>query len=174
MTLQLRQAQLTDALAIARLHIASWRVAYRAELPADFLDALDESRRAEQWTTRLQHPTTEVLVAQRTGSVSIVGFCAHGPAGGASSHLTGAWEIYALHVAPETRGTGIGSALFDAARERAVKMAASPLVLWVVASNAPARRFYESKGMRPDGGEKRRPLAPEVELHEVRYSVSLQ
>ncbi|MGH7713836.1 MAG: GNAT family N-acetyltransferase, partial [Gemmatimonadaceae bacterium] len=93
--------------------MASWRAAYRAELSADFREALDEAQRADQWRTRLATPTTEVLLAERDGK--LVGFCAHGPA----AHLTSAWEIYGLHVEPSLRGGGIGSTLFAEARETA-------------------------------------------------------
>ncbi|HJU74974.1 MAG TPA: GNAT family N-acetyltransferase [Gemmatimonadaceae bacterium] len=165
-----RRAGPADASAIARLHIASWRAAYRAELPPAFLAALDETQRTQQWHERLEVPTTEVLLADRAGQVT--GFCAHGPAN-AAHNLTSAWEIYGLHVAPDLRGTGIGTQLFGAACDRAREKGAAQLTLWVVATNAPARRFYEAKGMRPDGVEKQRELIPGVVLHEVRYTVSL-
>lgn len=78
-----------------------------------------------------------------------------------------------MHVAPDLRGTGIGSKLFGAARDRGREKGAAWLALWVLATNAPARRFYEAKGMLADGAEKQRELAPGVVLHEVRYKVPL-
>ncbi len=168
-SLLLRSAVAADAGSIARLHIASWRAAYVAELPVSFLAALDEATRTEEWRERLARPTTIVLLAERDGTV--VGFCAHGPAHHAD--LTNAWEIYGLHVSPELRGSGIGSRLFVAASEHARRHGAALLTLWVVATNAPARRFYESKAMQPDGVEKQRALTPQVVLHEVRYCMAL-
>lgn len=41
-------------------------------------------------------------------------------------------------------------------------------ILWVLESNARARRFYERAGWRPDGGTKIESRG-EIELHEVRY-----
>jgi ribosomal protein S18 acetylase RimI-like enzyme len=163
---QLRIAQLEDALSIARLHIASWRVAYGDALPADYLASLDEGARAEQWRSRLGRPTT-VLLAE--GDAELLGFCAHGPAAPISESLTSAWEIYSLHVRPDLRGRGVGTILFDEALRAARAAKASPLTLWVVANNTPARRFYEQKGMHADGTEKKRELAPGIVLHEVHY-----
>ncbi len=168
---QLRRAHIEDAASIARLHVASWRAAYRAELPPAYLAALDEAVRAEQWRARLARPTTQVLLAEMAGE--LVGFCAHGPGQTTRASLTSIWEIYSLHVQPLLRGGGIGSVLFSEAVRGAARADAQTLTLWVVATNAPARRFYEGKGMQPDGAAKDRELAPGITLHEVRYSIPL-
>ena len=68
---------------------------------------------------------------------------------------------------------GIGSRLFSAACDRGREQGATALTLWVVSTNVPARGFYESKGMQPDGAEKRRELASDVFLHEVRYRMQV-
>jgi len=117
---------------------------------------------------RLARPATEVLLASR-GDETVLGFCAHGPAPSSGEYLTSLWEIYGLHVQPALRGMGIGSRLFSEALARGRATGAAGLVLWVLSTNVPARRFYESRGMQPDGGEKRRELARDVVLHEVRY-----
>ena len=168
---QLRRAQLADAGEVAKLHIASWRVAYSAELPADYLASLDEASRAEQWVARMSRPTTEVLLAE--DGLDLLGFCAHGPVLNADEDLTSAWEIYSLHVGPRLRGGGIGTILFQEGLNGARRARARYLALWVVATNAPARRFYEGKGMQSDGAQKDRELAPGIILHEVRYRLSL-
>ena len=129
---RLRRATETDAAAIARIHVASWRAAYRSELPVAFLAALSETKRAQQWLQRLAVRETIVMLAERDGS--LVGFCAHGPARATERSLTSAWEIYSLHVAPELRGGGIGSTLFADARAHAVRAGATVLALWVVAT----------------------------------------
>ena len=154
---------------MARLHIASWRAAYRNELPAHYLDALDEGQRSEYWRARLQESLRIILAEQAR---DLLGFCAHGPARGMSD-LTSAWEIYALHVSPELRGSGIGSVLFAEAVSAARAARSAHLALWVLATNSGARRFYEAKGMQADGVAQQRAPAQDVTLHEVRYSSSL-
>jgi hypothetical protein len=83
------------------------------------------------------------------------------------------WEVHQLHIAPARHGGGAGRRLFDAAVDRALAAGAAWLTLWVVASNTGARRFYEHRGLRPDGARKRRKLTPAVTLDEVRYVVDL-
>lgn len=170
--MRLRRADVADAIAIARIHIASWRAVYRAELPAPFLDALDEAQRAQQWRQRLAVTETIVVLAERDGRPA--GFCAHGPVRDAENSLTNAWEIYSLHVAPELRGSGIGSILFAEGRAAAARAGAEVLTLWVVATNLPAQRFYQFKAMQLDGGARRRELASGTALDEVRFLLPLE
>lgn len=52
-------------------------------------------------------------------------------------------EICALYVADDARGRGVGASLIDLAQSEG-----GPLVLRVLACNAPARRFYARAGFR--------------------------
>ena len=74
----IREATSDDARAIAEVHVASWRWAYRGDLPAEFLDGLtvdDREREWREWLTPEQGAGT--LVALEGGV--IVGFCSFGP-----------------------------------------------------------------------------------------------
>ena len=55
--------------------------------------------------------------------------------------------LQSIAVAPEYRGEGIGSILFDAMEKRASSTAATRFVLDVAAKNDGARRLYERCGM---------------------------
>ncbi|HEV8499775.1 MAG TPA: hypothetical protein VGQ56_23045, partial [Gemmatimonadaceae bacterium] len=69
------RADADDARAIAALHIASWRDAYRAELPPDYLAAIDLHERAENWRKRIAAGT--IVLLEKNGD-SLAGFCACG------------------------------------------------------------------------------------------------
>jgi len=45
----IREATSDDARAIAEVHMASWRWAYRGDLPAEFLDGLTVDDREREW-----------------------------------------------------------------------------------------------------------------------------
>ena len=156
-----------DAERIASLHIASWRATYTRELSQAVLQRQDVAAHTAAWRRRLAEGV-EVFLAE--GGGELAGFVACGPARGGSSEE---WEIYNLHVAPTRHGQGLGSLLFDAALELGRERGARELVLWVVRTNDPARRFYERKGMRSDGGEQERAMGDET-LHEVRYKMDLE
>jgi ribosomal protein S18 acetylase RimI-like enzyme len=163
------RANADDAPAIAALHIASWRDAYRAELPADYLAAIDLDERVESWRKRVAAGT--IVLLEKNGD-SLAGFCACGPSRDDDADPSHTWEIENLHVAPTLRGGGIGSRLFDQASLLARDHGADELSLWVVETNSRARRFYEAHGMHADGATQRHVLAPGVSIAEVRYRLA--
>jgi GNAT superfamily N-acetyltransferase len=143
---------LVDQQAIAELRIATWRAAYAGIVPAGYLAAMDPVLQGRRRTDRFaSRPATDVLyVAEWDGS--IVGF-AHG--GGYRDDedrpTPAAGEVYALYVQPAEQGSGVGSALLEVATAALREHGFDPLLLWVLADNAPARGFYERHGWFADG-----------------------
>jgi RimJ/RimL family protein N-acetyltransferase len=170
--MSLRQATPQDAGAIAEVHVEGWRWAYRAHMPVSLLDGLSVERRATMWRDWLAAPATEtrVWLAEREGR--LVGFCATGvrPEPG-DPPLTA--QLTAIYLRQDAAGTGVGRELLGHATQDLRQRGFRAAVLWVLASNARARRFYEIAGWRPDGATKvaRR---EDVDLHEVRYACALE
>jgi len=54
--------------------------------------------------------------------------------------------LFSMWVAPEARRLGVGSALVDAVQEWGESWGARRVVLWVLAANEPATRFYYQIG----------------------------
>lgn len=54
--------------------------------------------------------------------------------------------VFSMWVAPEARRSGLGTALIEVAERWAAGWGARETVLWVVAANTGARRFYERLG----------------------------
>jgi ribosomal protein S18 acetylase RimI-like enzyme len=146
--LQVRRALLDDVEAIACVHVATWRVAYRGLMPDAVIEANSEARRAELWRSILQSAEHGVYVALIGGAVA--GFCeAIASRDADAARDTG--EIAAIYVAPARWRAGIGSALIAAAVEHAERAGQRELTLWVLDTNASARRFYERQGFHADG-----------------------
>ncbi|HEY9226986.1 MAG TPA: N-acetyltransferase [Gemmatimonadaceae bacterium] len=162
--LKLRTGSLDDVERIAKLQLASWRVTYAAELSRALLENQDVADWADDWR-RCMAAGERVILAE--DGDALAGFVACGPARGATT-ADAEWEIYNIHVAPDLHGRGIGGKLLEAAAALGREYGARQLVLWVVETNQTARRFYESKGMRWDGGAQDAPMETEM-LHEVRY-----
>jgi ribosomal protein S18 acetylase RimI-like enzyme len=166
----IRFAQECDAAAIATVHIASWRAAYHDDLPAVLLANLDLDERTRLWQSRVGDPGNHVQVV--SNDQGVLAFCSSGFARDADSGpLT--WEIRNLHVAPGLRRSGLGGRLFDAAVDLGRESAATELTLWVVETNHPARRFYDQKGMRPDGAQQNYEFSPDAALSTLRYRMRL-
>src|SRR6476646_6071331 len=138
-------ARAEDCLSIARIHIASWRSAYAALFPAEYLASLSVPEREEKWRAILEAGASRTLVARREGQT--VGFISFGrcrdpeadPARG---------EISALYVAPDAWSTGAGWRLWEAARVHMLHAGFADVSLWVLSGNARGLRFYETVGFR--------------------------
>ena len=70
--------------------------------------------------------------------------------------------VYAMWVAPDARGAGVGRALLDEVETWARGRGSGHLRLTVTATNDTARRFYEACGFHETG--EREPLRPGSEL----------
>jgi ribosomal protein S18 acetylase RimI-like enzyme len=165
-----RVATEDDAAAIARLHIASWRVAYRGSVPDSYLDNLNEPERIDLWRQRLTEPGKTVLLVE--DDAALAAFCAVSRSDDPDADAS-VWLVTNLHVSPERRRHGIGGPLLAEAIAIAQRAGGRRMTLWVVEDNWPARHFYEKHGMVLDGARRVKPFAPGVDVVIVRYALSI-
>lgn len=170
----LRPARPGDELAVARVHVRSWQAGYRGLLPDAFLDGLRPEDRARRYTFGAADPALpQTLVAigdaagdaGDTGDGPILGFAATAPA----PDVPGAGELAALYVDPAAWGRGIGRALIAAARARLVERGLREAVLWLMAGNDRAARFYAADGWREEPGSRGPGQAWGAPIEKVRY-----
>ncbi|MGJ4955440.1 GNAT family N-acetyltransferase [Bradyrhizobium sp. HKCCYLRH2015] len=142
----IRAATSEDAPAVAALHAANWRDAYANILAPEFLSsAIDADRRAV-WTQRLGTPAADQLVNVARDPAGLMrGFiCCYRDADPVWGHL-----VDNLHVAAETRGSGLGERLLrGAARLLSAGASHSGLHLWVFEANVAGLQFYRRLGGR--------------------------
>jgi ribosomal protein S18 acetylase RimI-like enzyme len=134
----IRPATLADTDAIAALHAASWRSAYRGIFKDSTLGpALDNERRTH-WGNRLATMIADdtVLIA---GDVGFIAVWAEGDPG------FGAY-IDNLHVHPERRSGGVGRRLLGEAMRRVASRGETGAYLWVFDDNLRAIDFYRRLG----------------------------
>jgi GNAT superfamily N-acetyltransferase len=161
----IRPAEPSDAMAVARVHVRSWQVAYRTLLPDDYLDQLRPEDRAQRYDFASLDPRNpKTIVAVEEGS--ICGFATTAPS--RDPDLADHGELFALYVDPEMWGRGIGVALVSGARTELVRAGFRNAVLWVLAGNLRAERFYQFDGWAPDG-RGRTDVVWGATVDEVRY-----
>lgn len=168
-----RAATPMDAEGIARVHVASWRAAYRGLVPDAHLDALDVDRRRERWESELCGSSQSVfatLVAVDDRS-SIVGFARSGPTRDDDLAATGCHEVTAIYTSPGVWGTGVGTSLLAAVTD-SLPSGVPCVALWVLAENARGRRLYERAGFTADGSSKAEDIGGAM-LEEVRYRLPI-
>jgi ribosomal protein S18 acetylase RimI-like enzyme len=163
----IRSAHIDDAAAIATIHVRGWQTAYAGILPADYLDSLSIEKRTLRWQGILGEPRSGTLVAVEAGTV--VGWVDHGTS--RDPDCAGEAEVYAIYVAPENWGRGIGSQLLMSAEREIVARGVPRISLWVLEQNVAARRFYERRGFAADQARKQLEIGGRS-LAEWRYAKS--
>jgi GNAT superfamily N-acetyltransferase len=164
----LRQAEPEDAMAVARVHVRAWQVGYRGLLPEEYLNHL----RPEEWALRYDFASLDPLKPRTIVEVeggAVRGFATTMPSRDADLPEHG--ELCALYVDPVCWGRGFGVELMAAARAQLLESGFRCGVLWVLAGNERAARFYRRNGWVPDGRCKT-DFMHGVEVNEVRYQRS--
>jgi ribosomal protein S18 acetylase RimI-like enzyme len=160
-----RRVEAEDKLAVARVHVRSWQVAYRGIFPDEYLGQLSPEDRAARYTFGSEVPSQQMTFVATDGT-TICGFATAGVS--RDSDLEAAGEIYAIYVDPGSWGLGAGRLLIEKARSVLCRMGFAESFLWVLESNEPAKRFYTIDGWLPDGSTRTEDRWG-VLAHEIRY-----
>jgi GNAT superfamily N-acetyltransferase len=154
--MDIRPALMEDVPQIANVHVRSWQGAYQGLLSDAYLDSLDPAQRVGVWTQRLSETDWSyggTLVAEAGGN--LLGFASYGPARDGDADPKRVGEILAIYILPAAWGKGTGKQLMGAALGRLIEAGFGQPTLWVLDSNARARRFYEAGGWSADGAVQR-------------------
>ena len=166
---EVRAARPADALAVAEVHVRSWQAGYRHLLPDAYLDSLRPQDRAARYTfDRDGTDDPETIVGLVEGVIR--GFATTGPARGVEDPELG--EVLALYVEPTSWRHGLGQRLMGEARRRLTAHGFMEAILWVLAGNTRAERFYRADGWLPDGARRQEQIYG-VTADEVRYRRTL-
>ena len=156
-----------DARAIAQIHVDAWRAAYVGIMPDDHLASLSVDEREATWREAIAAGQPELLVARREARV--IGWVSFGAARdkGAAADIG---ELWAIYLDPPHVSTGAGRALWLAARTRLAERGFKSVILWVLAGNARAMRFYERAGFAVEPASSQRFTLGGREIEELRYA----
>jgi GNAT superfamily N-acetyltransferase len=177
-----RPARSADAGEIARVQLATWRVAYRRMLPRHVLDNLDVDWMTRRWTDAIETPPSprhRVFVAVEQAAQSyLVGFAASGPADAqalapgedpAVLDAAATAAVTDLLVEPRWGRRGHGSRLLAATVETWRTDDFAGAVAWAFERDAATRGFLTSAGWLPDGATRALDvddlLVPQLRLH---------
>lgn len=148
-SVSVRTARPSDAAAIARVQLTTWRAAYADVLPSDAL-TLDPADLEGAWAQAVSTPPSShhrLLLA--LDGEQVVGFAACEPATDEDLDVPAA-ELTALLVEPRWGRRGHGSRLLAAAvdlwREESVSLA----VAWVFDTDQVVEGFLTTAGWGPD------------------------
>ena len=166
MVFSIRKVLPAEAYEYAACHVACWLAAYRGIIPDDYLDDMpaEVGPRAESLRRSLLDPGDErFYCADDDGRMvgRLVFGCSRDP------DKPAAGEVMAIYLLPEFWGQGFGRLMMDFAIASLKAEGYREVLLWVLAENTRARRFYERYGFKADGVSKLIDLGRP--LVEVRY-----
>lgn len=169
-TVQIRDATVEDAAAIADIHVSGWRAAYRGVVPDQHLQSLSIEKRQAAWLSAIEKG--EPLIRVAAGANGVSGWVAFaGSRDSDAQPRTG--EIWAIYVSPTAWAQGIGRHLLTRACAELHDMGFRAVTLWVLAKNEHACRFYERSGFVAEQSSVKLVNIGGAELQELRYAREL-
>jgi ribosomal protein S18 acetylase RimI-like enzyme len=145
--LNIRRRISADAAGIAKVHIDSWKTAYRGIVSQSYLEGVSYSTRETWWLERLSNLPKFVFVAEdesRQPGESIIGFCAGGTNRSTDDSVYSA-ELRSIYILERYRRQGVGQALLKSLVGEFIENGFDSMIVWVLAKN-PYLAFYEKLG----------------------------
>jgi len=147
--MKLREAQLNDAAAMARVIVDSYRSAHRDHIPEESLMKFTYEESERNWARALRElsrssESKEYIYVAEDDTGGLIGVAMGGPE--RSNHPLYTGEVYVLYLLPSYHRQGIGRQLTERVVERLSRQDMHSLLIRVLKANAPARRFYEALG----------------------------
>jgi ribosomal protein S18 acetylase RimI-like enzyme len=139
--ISIRNARPADAEAIAEVHDAAWRDAYRGIIPGRELERMI-ARRGPRWWQAAISRGSRLVVLDFGGRIA--GYASYGRNRVPAMPYSG--EIFELYLAPEFQGLGMGRRLFEAARRDLNDHGYVSTLVWALADNERALDFYTRLG----------------------------
>ncbi len=142
----IREATLSDACTIAKVHVDTWRTTYKGIVNDEFLNELSYDKREEMWINFINNSiiNNKHIFVVEDDENGIVGFASYGMEreNGNLSH----GELYAIYILEKYQNKGIGRLLFNCVIKRLDELKFKSLLIWALEDNYQACKFYELLG----------------------------
>jgi ribosomal protein S18 acetylase RimI-like enzyme len=137
-----REATIADCLAVAAVHVQSWKESFAGILGQTFLDKMSVEKRAKAFEKGFSAASYKMYVAE-VPERGVVGFADFGEPRESIDAYEG--ELYAIYLVSEFQRKGIGGRLFDLGVKYFVRSGKRSMYLLALEVN-PSRSFYEKMG----------------------------
>jgi len=137
-----RKANIKDALAVAKVHVESWRKSFAGIVPQEFLDNLSIEKREKAFRQGFGEANYKMFVAE-TIRDGVVGFADFGKSRENNSTFEG--ELYAIYLLPELQRKGIGENLFRLCQKEMIADKINSMCLTAL-KVSPYQPFYKKMG----------------------------
>jgi GNAT superfamily N-acetyltransferase len=137
-----REANVSDCLAVAQVHVQSWQESFAGIVPQTFLDKMSVEKRAKAFEAGFSADSYKMYVAE-VPERGVVGFADFGE----PREPIGAYEgeLYAIYIVPEFQRKSIGERLFHLGVDFFIGRGKGSMYLLAL-EVSPYRLFYEKMG----------------------------
>ncbi len=142
-----REASIADRLAVARVHVRSWRESFTGIVPQAFLDRMSVEKRAKAFEKGFASDFYQMFVAE-TQENGVVGFADFGKTRDSDNAYEA--ELYAIYLLRDFQRQGSGAKLFDLGVKYLIKSGMNSMSLLALEAS-PYKSFYEKMGGRVVG-----------------------
>lgn len=165
----IRKAKVEDAKDIANLIVRSWQTSYRGLISQTYLDNMQENDLCDRWSKNISNQNNNIYVYEKTNK--ILGVINFGKVMDREDKIHNA-EILVLYVEPNLKRQGIGTKMFNYAKEYFVDNNAKNLIIWCLKGNMSAISFYKNMGGKIISERKSKVNNLEVEEVGIEYKLS--
>ncbi len=141
MNLTIREADIEDAAAIARVQVESWKTTYAGIVSEAFLASLNQEDRMRSWREQILASNITIFVAE--DEISVFGFAAGGEVREKLDHYDA--ELYAIYLPLERQRQGVGRTLALTLASALTTKGFTSMLVWVLEQN-PSVSFYQRLG----------------------------
>ena len=138
----IRKATVDDIASIAKLYVSNHKTTYKGLVSDDYLNNLTVEKASERWKNFLSDDSNIMWVASQEDK--LLGFISTMP----DSTSNKIRYLDSLHICPEARGKGIGTALIRTAGESTLRNGYEKMSVCVVKGNDKAKQLYIKLGAR--------------------------
>lgn len=139
----IRNVGINEVREISRIHALSWKVAFKNNIPKEYLDNLQEDFWVEHFTNVINKNINTVKGIYDDNSI-LIGCISYGKSKDERFKEYG--EIISLYLLPDYFGKGYGGELLNSCISDLKSKGYTKVILWVLKENKRARSFYEKYG----------------------------
>ncbi|WP_017185130.1 GNAT family N-acetyltransferase [Alkalibacillus haloalkaliphilus] len=140
--MKIREANLSDASGIGKVHVNSWRTTYKGIVPDEYLNNMTYEKRAKLWEQNMSAQDQYIIVAE-SDSGQIVGFASGGKR--ETNVHENAGDLTSIYILEEFQGQGVGTQLMKEMFAYFRTVGYDTIFVEVLKSNE-TKFFYEAFG----------------------------
>lgn len=146
----IREAKMSDAKGIAKVHVDCWKTTYKNIIPTEYLEKLSYEQRTELWIRNISTVGNYVYVAENDDG-EIIGFTDGGKREKNDVEKSG--DLTSIYIFEHFQGQGIGKKLVHKLFTKFKELGYEKIFVEVLGDND-SRFFYEKLGARLERSEK--------------------